>query len=195
MAGSRLPIHEIEMLLVYVERMLIQPSWKTRGRQQCTCGQPAFFHCSDCNMPDLCKDCMVAAHVANPFHDIREWSTSVQYYTPTTLYDMGLRIAFGHAGARCPSFRADRLEAVTVRGIKTVRVDFCACDRADRDVEQIMERGWWPLGSNFVSGLLRDVLDSIVEPGGNEANEAEGPSESESDGDEETADTDSSTSD
>lgn len=108
---------------------------------------------------------------------------------------MGLRIAFGHAGVQCPNFRADRLEAVTVRGIKTVCVDFCACDRADRDVEQIMEHGWWPLGSNFVSGLPRDVLDSIVEPGGNEANEAEGSSESESNGDEETADTDSSTSD
>jgi hypothetical protein len=114
---------------------------------------------------------------------------------------MGLYIPLGHGGATCPQVRTARLEAVTVRGIKTLRVYFCTCAGADSDVEQIKNQGWWPLRGNFVSALPLRVLNIILLPTDSETqtsddedDDEDGAGSSDSDGEDEPADTDSSTS-
>ncbi|KAJ7834667.1 hypothetical protein B0H13DRAFT_2369751 [Mycena leptocephala] len=161
MQGSRLDTDTLDELFAGVGRILDQESWQVRGESVCACGQPAFFHCGDCSLPDLCRKCMVDAHANVLFHDLREWSDRVNYYTHANLRDMGLRIAFGHAGTVCPHPRPARLEAISVRGIKTVSVDFCTCPDADSDSDQIKAHGWWPLRSNFVSALPLMVLNAF----------------------------------
>ncbi|KAJ7617540.1 hypothetical protein DFH06DRAFT_1342956 [Mycena polygramma] len=192
MQGNRLPNDELDKLYIGVARMLGQESWSVRGPVVCSCGQPATFHCGNCHIPDLCKTCMVNAHAGSPFHNVREWSEHVSYYTPTDLYNMGLKIHFGHAGAQCPKGRPGRLEAITVGGIKTVGVVFCTCPEAWSDDDQIKAHGWWPMRANFVSALPLDVLNSFF-PTADESSEA-GDDVDESDSDESVASTNSSTS-
>ncbi|KAJ7357909.1 hypothetical protein DFH08DRAFT_953116 [Mycena albidolilacea] len=105
---------------------------------------------------------MVGAHKGTPFHSVREWSERVGCYIPATLRDMGLRVGFGHGGGTCSRPCGDRLEAITVIGIKTVNVDFCTCRGAYDDEGQIKLHGWWPLGSNFVSAMNVRTLDLLL---------------------------------
>lgn len=113
----------------------------------------------------------------------------MQYYTYTTLRDIGLRLPLGHGGGTCPNKSPALLAAVTVDGIKSVGVYFCRCANADSDEEQIKQHGWWPLGSNFVSALTLQVINTILGP-----EEGANDDDSESDGEDGPADTDSSTS-
>ncbi|KAJ7863419.1 hypothetical protein B0H13DRAFT_2354188 [Mycena leptocephala] len=119
-----------------------------------------LFHCSDCAVPDLCKNCTVAAHSSFPFHDLREWSERVQYYIPANLYDMGLRIGLGHEGSTCPH------PAVT------------------SDNEQIKDYGWWPMRSNFISALPMEALNGLFEGEGGEGEESAEESEAADSGEE-----------
>ncbi|KAJ7788728.1 hypothetical protein B0H14DRAFT_2627988 [Mycena olivaceomarginata] len=91
--------------------------------------------------------------------------------------------------------RPERLEAITVRGIKTVTADFCMCAGAASDDDQIKAHGWWPYGSNFVSVMMLDVLRVLVVPEAeeSEAGDSGEPDESESD-EESDSGTESSTS-
>ncbi|KAJ7810080.1 hypothetical protein B0H14DRAFT_3480890 [Mycena olivaceomarginata] len=89
-----------------------------------------------------------------------------------TLQEMGLRVGFGHGGGTCPRPRAERLEAVTVTGIKTVTVDFCTCPGAGSDDDQIKAHRWWPLGSNFVSVMTVEMLDTLVSHGEEDTGDA-----------------------
>ncbi|KAJ7694515.1 hypothetical protein B0H14DRAFT_2650968 [Mycena olivaceomarginata] len=89
------------------------------------------------------------AHRGSPFHSIHEWSERFSYYIPATLQEIGLCIGFSHGGGTCPRPRPERLEAITVTGIKTVNVDFCTCPTAGSDDDQIKAHRWWPLGSNL----------------------------------------------
>ncbi|KAJ7850182.1 hypothetical protein B0H14DRAFT_3452107 [Mycena olivaceomarginata] len=145
MRGATLPKDKLDELFIGVMRIVDQDSWRYRGRDKCTCGRIALFACSDCNVPDLCNTCMVQAHQGSPFHSIREWSERVSHYIPATLREMGLRVGFGHGGGTCPRPRAERLEAVTVTGIKTVN-----------------RIAGGPLGSNFVSVMTVEMLNVLV---------------------------------
>ncbi|KAJ7363890.1 hypothetical protein DFH08DRAFT_949529 [Mycena albidolilacea] len=164
MQGSSLPKEKLEELFMGVQRILDQDHWQTRGRAVCTCGQTARFGCNDCTVPNLCQDCMVEAHRALPFHTVREWNERVNYYISTTLRDLGLRIGFGHGRGTCPHPRPERLEAITPTGIKTVLVDFCTCDGAYSDEDQIKAHGWWPMRSNFVSAMPLWVVNLLLLP-------------------------------
>jgi hypothetical protein len=86
------------------------------------------------------------------------------YFTRTTLRDLGLRIALGHGGSTCPQARTERLEAITDAGVKSMAVEFCACPDTPIDKDQLQERGWWPMRSNFVSALSLQVLDAVFPP-------------------------------
>ncbi|KAJ7707215.1 hypothetical protein B0H14DRAFT_3525783 [Mycena olivaceomarginata] len=126
---------------------------------------------------------------------LKEWSEHVNYFIPTTLCEMGLHVAFGHARGICPHPHPERLEAITVRGIKTVTADYFMCAGTASDDDQIKAHGWWPYGSNFVSVMTLDVLRIFVVPEAeeSEAGDSGEPDESESD-EESDSGTESSTS-
>ncbi|KAJ7264468.1 hypothetical protein B0H12DRAFT_1230666 [Mycena haematopus] len=180
-----------------VWRMINQESWQQQQRTECTCGQSALYACNDCAVPELCKGCMVDSHQALPFHRIRQWSERVNGYIPATLREIGVRVRLGHVGERCPHPREDQLEGLSMQGITTLTVEFCRCDGAWSDDDQIKARGWWPLGSNFVSVVSLQVLRVLVpnEPTEPALSEASDESGSESDGSgENSSGTESSTS-
>ncbi|KAJ7837781.1 hypothetical protein B0H14DRAFT_3701760 [Mycena olivaceomarginata] len=185
MRGATLPKDKLDELFIGVMRIVDQDSWRNRGRDKCTCGQIALFACSDCDVPDLCNICMVQAHRGSPFHSIREWNERFSYYIPATLREIGLRVGFSHGGGTCPRPRPERLEAVTVTGIKTVNVDFCTCPSAGSDDDQIKAHRWWPLGSNFVSVMTVEMLDVLVGHAEEDAGDAAEPDGSDSDSGEE----------
>ncbi|KAJ7803239.1 hypothetical protein B0H14DRAFT_2613608 [Mycena olivaceomarginata] len=66
--GSWLSNPEINEIIVDVQRMLDRDSWQAHTEASCPCGHRASFHCNDCVLPELCKDCMVAAHQGSAFH-------------------------------------------------------------------------------------------------------------------------------
>jgi hypothetical protein len=84
-----------------VGRILDQESWQVRGESVCACGQPAFFHCGDCSLPDLCRKCMVDAHANVPFHDLRVSAFA------------GLRFFLGAALMIKSTFRSGAIASIT----------------------------------------------------------------------------------
>ncbi|KAJ7030416.1 hypothetical protein C8F04DRAFT_1263939 [Mycena alexandri] len=158
MQGPNLANDEVLEIYMGIESILDQVRWQVRGSTVCECGQPAYLHCNDCGPRDFCQQCLVAAHAAHPFHDVRAWSESLSYYTHTTFYHLGLRLQLGHSGEPCPTPRLERREAVTLRGIKTVAIDFCACPDGPSEYDQIKAHGWWPMRSNFICALPLRVL-------------------------------------
>ncbi|KAJ7036078.1 hypothetical protein C8F04DRAFT_1258193 [Mycena alexandri] len=131
---STLNTGEFDLVLRSIDKMLDGQGWIDRGRQTCDCGVPARFNCTICEGPNFCRDCLIAAHLTSPFHDVKEWSNIASYFT-RTLRDVGLRIPFGHQGADCAVGQVERLEAVTVYG------------------EQLKTHGWVPMRSNFVVAM------------------------------------------
>ncbi|KAJ7019392.1 hypothetical protein C8F04DRAFT_1197741 [Mycena alexandri] len=165
--GRRLSNRQINnMYLVRrttVLQALNEEQWKDRGHAQCTCGQLALYTCGECNVPDLCRMCMVEAHLGLPLHKIREWSDRARSYTCVSLRELGLRVPLGHAGAACPRPHARRMDAITVTGIKTLAIDLCGCERAASDIDQIKARGWWPMRGNYLSAIPLAVLREIAD--------------------------------
>jgi hypothetical protein len=117
---------------------------------------------------------------------LQEWSERFSYYILATLWEIGLRVGFSHGGGTCPRPRPERLEAVTVTGIKMVNVDFCICPNAGSDDNQIKAHRWWPLGSNFVSVMTVEMLDVLVGHAEEDAGDAAEPDRSDSDSGEES---------
>ncbi|KAJ7808591.1 hypothetical protein B0H14DRAFT_2608740 [Mycena olivaceomarginata] len=123
----------------------------------CACGQVAEFSCNGCSH-QRCGQCFTGAHEDLPFHAIKAWSDILESYTVTSLRDLGLRIALGHAGATCAQRCTERVEAITVRGMVTVTVDFCSCEGAVCPEEQMRAHGWQPMRSNFVLAVPLAVM-------------------------------------
>ncbi|KAJ7803345.1 hypothetical protein B0H14DRAFT_2613369 [Mycena olivaceomarginata] len=123
----------------------------------CACGQVAEFSCNGCSH-QRCGQCFTGAHEDLPFHAIKAWSDILESYTVTSLRDLGLRIALGHASATCAQRCTERVEAITVRGMVTVTVDFCGCEGAVCPEEQMRAHGWQPMRSNFVLAVPLAVM-------------------------------------
>ncbi|KAJ7694008.1 hypothetical protein B0H14DRAFT_3530914 [Mycena olivaceomarginata] len=154
------------------------PKEKTRGVVHGSTAHPGSGPLADTRSR---RDCMVEAHRALPFHTVREWNERVNYYISATLRDLGLRIGFGHGRGTCPHPRPERLEAITPTGIKTVLVDFCTCDGAYSDDDQIKAHGWWPMRSNFVSAMPLWVVNLLLLPAEADAGDSNEPGDSDSD--------------
>ncbi|KAJ7827784.1 hypothetical protein B0H14DRAFT_2595099 [Mycena olivaceomarginata] len=123
----------------------------------CACGQVAEFSCNGCSH-QRCGQCFTGAHEDLPFHAIKAWSDILESYTVTSLRDLGLRIALGHAGATCAQRCTERVEVITVRGMVTVTIDFCGCEGAVCPEEQMRAHGWQPMRSNFVLAVPLAVM-------------------------------------
>ncbi|KAJ7109544.1 hypothetical protein C8R43DRAFT_1139647 [Mycena crocata] len=106
----------------------------------------------------------------------QEWISDAWHFARIQLRELGLRVSLGHGGQHCPKPRGAQLEAITTTGLHTVAVDFCTCEGAYSDDDQIKAHGWWPFHANFVSALplaflarfpaLEDSSDLDSEKGG-----------------------------
>ncbi|KAF7295904.1 hypothetical protein HMN09_01134400 [Mycena chlorophos] len=74
------------------------------------------------------------------------WVENANFFTRTSLKALGLRIQFGHDGARCPLRRAGCEDFVVLHhnGVHEVAVDFCGCVDRDDEYAQLLRRRWFP---------------------------------------------------
>ncbi|KAJ7028753.1 hypothetical protein C8F04DRAFT_1265709 [Mycena alexandri] len=182
-SGPNWENNEILEMYMGIENMLALRSWAVRGRSVCTCGQPAYVVCNDCGPPDLCEKCIVVAHRTEPFHNVQAWSDALNYYTHTTFYHLGFCVELGHGEGACPAPRYERREIITLSGLKTLGVNFCACPKAQSKDDQIKAHGWWPMRSNFICALPLLLLPAASRAEGSHGSESESEGAS-SEGDE-----------
>ncbi|KAF8214393.1 hypothetical protein K438DRAFT_1902273 [Mycena galopus ATCC 62051] len=121
--------------------------------------------CKDTNATWRCEDCFGIAfykHRDEPLHLLQEWEEGD--FQPRTTRDLGLRYQIGHPFAEdCPFNYLGHSTGFTVlhnNGIHTVDVDFCNCNGAPSEVDQLLNVGWYPATHKDPStaatlGLLR----------------------------------------
>ncbi|KAH9482659.1 hypothetical protein JR316_0004759 [Psilocybe cubensis] len=107
----------------------------------------ALYQCLDCDRIEMfCNACIVGNHLANPLHRIKKWNQ--QYFEPTTLKSLGLRVQLGHMiGQKCVNPRASPGNGFTVvdsNGIHDISLDFCDCETAQSHAIQILRKRWFP---------------------------------------------------
>jgi len=68
-----------------------------------SCGQcEGAYRCKDCFGKNwFCRDCCVKEHGRHPFHRVQTWMGD--YFTNTSLKDLGLILHLGHDGYPCPT--------------------------------------------------------------------------------------------
>ncbi|KAJ7068434.1 hypothetical protein C8F01DRAFT_1246940 [Mycena amicta] len=113
---------------------------------ECGTGQAVLYRCEECmDARLLCRECCSAAHGRQPLHHISEWNGF--FFHRTTLKKMGLRIQFGHGGARCvrPVRGHEDFVVLHHNGVHEVAVDFCGCERREDDFKQLLRAHWFPV--------------------------------------------------
>ena len=79
-----------------------------QGRICSACEADGSWRCLTCTgCPVLCLNCCHQSHRLQPFHRVQSWSGS--FFQPAWLYQAGLKLYFGHGGARCPAAPIDHL--------------------------------------------------------------------------------------
>ncbi|KAG2360152.1 hypothetical protein BDR07DRAFT_1261636, partial [Suillus spraguei] len=114
---------------------------------QCNVSAPAQFQCEDCcDMQLYCQNCIVANHLRDPTHRIKEWTGS--FFHATSLKKLSLRIQLGHAISKhCILPRKafnDDFVLIDTNGIHEMAVDFCACGTSQMHTRQLLRMGWFP---------------------------------------------------
>ncbi|KAK6997433.1 hypothetical protein R3P38DRAFT_2797750 [Favolaschia claudopus] len=66
--NQELTNEEMELMVESINAVLSLPAWQTHADTACGCGQPALYRCDDCDLPELCQDCVVAAHLGQAYH-------------------------------------------------------------------------------------------------------------------------------
>ncbi|KAL1947382.1 hypothetical protein VTO73DRAFT_14343 [Trametes versicolor] len=109
------------------------------------CGEEAAeYRCCECvGGRLLCKVCTLATHALLPLHRIQKWSHT--YFTPTSLYDLGLRLRPSHPlGDNCVTAAAPiNVVVLHTNGVHFVAAEFCKCWGLQRRT-QLLRLGWWP---------------------------------------------------
>ena len=137
----------------------------------------SVYRCFDCyHAPVVCKECVVLAHTANPFHRVEEWQPTLGFWQRRSLYDLGLVIWLGHGGNRCYSSPGPRkITVVHEHGIYTADIAFCNCQLGDDSLPvpeplQLIEFGlfpgsWlYPQTAYTINGLRNYHLLSVQSP-------------------------------
>jgi hypothetical protein len=118
------------------------------GKPCSSCGTPdAPFRCPECFQPSiLCLKCIKQAHRHLPFHFIEQWTGL--YFKRTTLHEHGFVVRLGHLGAGCPNRRQNREGRITtlvhMTGVQDIRVEYCECDHAPGEVQQLCHARLFP---------------------------------------------------
>ncbi|KAJ7182801.1 hypothetical protein C8R43DRAFT_1116421 [Mycena crocata] len=95
--------------------------------------EKAEYRCTDCLGGDqlICQACIVNQHIQQPLHRVELWNG--QFFDPTTLKALGLRIQLGHWTSVNPRCRApepaagDAFVIVDDHGVHEVNLDYCGC--------------------------------------------------------------------
>ncbi|KAJ7153131.1 hypothetical protein C8R43DRAFT_1126970 [Mycena crocata] len=95
--------------------------------------EKAEYRCTDCLGGDqlICQACIVKRHIQQPLHRVELWNG--QFFDPTTLKALGLRIQLGHWTFVDPRCRApepaagDAFVIVDDHGVHEVNLDYCGC--------------------------------------------------------------------
>ncbi|KAF8176874.1 hypothetical protein K438DRAFT_1588036 [Mycena galopus ATCC 62051] len=124
--------------------------WWTEGCSRCR--EPnAAWRCEDCfGGRLLCTSCIMEKHRNEPLHLLQEWEDG--FFQPRTTRALGLRYQLGHSrGEECPWVRLthSRKDFVVLHnnGIHVIDVDFCGCSNAPKEVDQLLNIGWYPATS------------------------------------------------
>ncbi|KAJ7118695.1 hypothetical protein C8R43DRAFT_1091016 [Mycena crocata] len=137
----------------YADAMMKQQGrgpWWQKGCAHCGEADPQW-RCEDCFANRLlCASCVVERHRDEPLHFLQEWEDG--FFHGRTLKDLNIRYQIGHwAGEACPLVHlSSGLKGFVVlhdNGIHTVDIDFCNCEGAPSDVDQLINIGWFPATS------------------------------------------------
>ncbi|KAJ7049780.1 hypothetical protein C8F01DRAFT_1264808 [Mycena amicta] len=116
-----------------------------------------LFRCEACGEFLQCMTCLEERHRLNPLHTIKEWNGD--FWTSAALHKVHIRdqtaqslnfvYQLGHRGKSCirpASTASHTMVVIDVRGIFTLRVFFCGCEKALRQdpIAQLMANGWYP---------------------------------------------------
>ncbi|KAJ7113743.1 hypothetical protein C8R43DRAFT_1138589 [Mycena crocata] len=124
--------------------------WWQKGCAVCGEQNPEW-RCEDCFANRLlCGSCIVERHRDEPLHFLQQWEDD--YFQCRTLRDLHIRYQIGHLGGEpCPLVHlGPKIKGFTVihdNGIHTVDIDFCSCEGAPSDVDQLINIGWFPATS------------------------------------------------
>ncbi|KAJ7132738.1 hypothetical protein C8R43DRAFT_895391, partial [Mycena crocata] len=154
----------------YADAMMKQQGrgpWWQKGCAHCGEADPQW-RCEDCFANRLlCASCVVERHRDEPLHFLQvKFKTSLAsvlqltihrngrmgFFHGRTLKDLNIRYQIGHwAGEACPLVHlSSGLKGFVVlhdNGIHTVDIDFCNCEGAPSDVDQLINIGWFPATS------------------------------------------------
>jgi len=109
---------------------------------------PAVYKCKDCfGLKVFCLQCLIAEHHCHPLHRVVVWNG--RYWDRTALYKLGLKVHFGHNGAKCssPVEFANPLAVVHTNGLHSIRVVYCECRTSPGGYyfgDQLIRSTWFP---------------------------------------------------
>ena len=76
------------------------------GRSCLTCQGDGSWRCLTClGCPLMCLKCCRESHQIQPLHRVQHWNGT--FFQDAWLYQAGVKLYFGHHGARCPSLTYD----------------------------------------------------------------------------------------
>ncbi|KAJ7025854.1 hypothetical protein C8F04DRAFT_967229 [Mycena alexandri] len=102
------------------------------------------IRCRECFGGELyCSPCSVEKHATNPLHTIDAWNG--QYFSRTSLRDIGLRVPLHHKGCASP-VPVDNFVVLDIGYIHIVAVDFCGCERrhSTHRRTELLRNCWYP---------------------------------------------------
>ncbi|KAJ7841679.1 hypothetical protein B0H13DRAFT_1910144 [Mycena leptocephala] len=121
--------------------------WWTHGCVQCQEANPTW-RCKDCfGGRLLCSSCIFEKHRDEPLHLLQEWEDD--FFQPRTTQGIGLTYQLHHVrGEECPNVVLARTVQDFVvlhnNGIHTLTIQFCGCASAPRELDQLLDIGWYP---------------------------------------------------
>ncbi|KAJ7118610.1 hypothetical protein C8R43DRAFT_1137161 [Mycena crocata] len=89
--SGQLSGENLALLSLEIRVIMESGAWHDRRRTKCACGNGSPYHCVDCTEANLCQDCMIAAHVKLPFHEVLEWNDTGGFFMRSDLRELGLR--------------------------------------------------------------------------------------------------------
>ncbi|KAF9493993.1 hypothetical protein BDN71DRAFT_1565991 [Pleurotus eryngii] len=106
-----------------------------------------LYQCVQCSDDHLfCQSCIVAHHMASPFHQVEHYNTS--FFKHCMLQSLELQLQLGHLfGEQCIKLStayADTFIVITSHGLMPVSIDFCDCAKAVAHDVQLLRSQLFP---------------------------------------------------
>lgn len=110
----------------------------------CKTPNSAFYRCCECfDTPAVCTECIVTLHQLQPLHRIQRWTGT--HFEGYSLCDLGLTMNLCRDRKPCPaSFVKKEVIFVHTNGIHRCLIQFCNCDTAAPNFQQLLLRRLFP---------------------------------------------------